>query len=162
MKDIYEKADLIERQEAKNIADPNKVEVSISLEIIKSRLETWLTGSATKEWSRENTAKHAKEVWKYYSRTKTQMLLKLNREEMQSTIAFTTGHGKFKAHLEKINLITDGNCGRKDTSKHIMCECADYAILRLKSVSKIHCALKDYANLDFKTFLDFCNKAYKK
>ena len=93
------------------------------------------------------------------------MLLKLNRDEMQSTIAFTTGHGKFKAHLEKMNLITDSNysyCGRKDTAKHIMCECVGYAILRQKIVNKMHCKLKDYAKLDFKTIQGFCNKAHKK
>jgi len=94
-----EKADLLARQGDKNTADPHKVEVSTSLQIIKSRLDTWLTDSPTKEWTKENTAKHTKEVWKYYSRKKTLMLLKLNRDEMQSTIAFTAGHVKFKAHL---------------------------------------------------------------
>lgn len=48
----------------KNTIDPRKAEVSISLQVIKSSLETWLTDAAKKEWTREITAKHAKKVWK--------------------------------------------------------------------------------------------------
>ena len=38
------------------------------------------------------------------------MLLSLNRNEVQRIVAFTTGHGKFRAHLRKMNIGTESKC----------------------------------------------------
>ena len=51
------------------------------------------------------------------------MLLDLNRSEIQRIVAFSTGHGKFNAHLKKMSVITDAKCKyceEEETARHIM------------------------------------------
>ena len=92
----------------------------------------WLIDIATSEWIKTNTAKHSKEVWKNYSIKKTKLLLQLEREEIQRIVAFMTGHGRFKAHLSSMNILTESKCNfceKDETAKYIMCECDGFAAL---------------------------------
>ena len=65
------------------------------------------------------------EVFSHYTVQKKDLLLKLNRIEVQRIIAVTTGHGRrFNAHLKKMNTISDSKCKfceADETAKHIIC-----------------------------------------
>ena len=99
-----EKADLLANRGAANVQDPNKIECGISLQLIRARSKIWLNDVATSDWLKTNTAKHSKQVWRNYSNKKTKLLLQLNRYELQRIVMFTTGHGRFKAHLTKMKI----------------------------------------------------------
>ena len=135
--DGNEKADALARQEAASTKDPNKVECSIPLQLIKARIKNWLYDTASSKWHKRNIAKHSKEIWKKYSTQKTNMLLSLNRNEVQRIIAFITGLEKFRVHLRKMNIGTESKCKyceEDETAKHILCVCDAYAVVRLKIV----------------------------
>ena len=108
---------------------------------------------------------HAKEIWKNYSVKKTGLLLQLNRDEIRKIVGFTTGHGGFKAHLKKMNIVTDNKCKyceKDETAKHIMCDCDAYAILRQNIVGKMYCELKEYSRLNFQDYHKFCTSAFER
>ena len=163
--DGNERADALARQGATSTQDPNKVECSISLQLIKTRIKNWLYDTASSEWHKTNIAKHSKEIWKKYSAQKTNMLLSLNRNEVQRIVAFTTEHGKFRAHLRKMNISTESKCkycDEDETAKHIMCVCDAYAALRQRTTGMMYCELKDYARLNFQMYRSFCLSAFER
>lgn len=49
-----------------------------------------------------------------------------------------TGHGRFNAHLKKMNTTFDSECKfcEAETAKHIMCDCDAYTILRFSVIKK--------------------------
>ena len=104
-------------------------------------------------------------VLSHYSVQRKDLLLKLNRIEVQRIIAFTTGHRRFNAHLKKMNIISDSKCKfceADETAKHIMCDCDAYAALRQRTTGNMYCELKQYARLDFQSFRNFCLSAYQR
>ena len=89
------------------------------------------------------------------------LLKRQNRNE----VAFTTGHGKFRAHLRKMNIGTESKCkycDEDETAKHIMCVCDAYAALRQRTTGMMYCELKDYARLNFQMYRTFCLSAFER
>ena len=87
----------------------------------------------------------SQELLSHYSVQIKDLLLKLNRIEVQTIIAFTTGHIRFNAHLKKINIKSDSKCKfceAHEMAKHIMCDCDAYAALRQRFTGTMYCELK--------------------
>ena len=102
-----EEADSLAKRRAANTQDTNKEDCSVSL---RKRIKNWLYDTASSVWKKSATTKHSKEVLSHYSVQRKDLLLKLNRIEVQRIIAFTTGHGRFNAHLKKMNITSDSKC----------------------------------------------------
>ena len=113
---------------------------------------------AKSDWLKTNTAKHSKEVWRNYSNKKTKLLVQLNR-----IVAFTTGHGRFKAHLTKMQILSETKCkycDEDEMANHIMCDCDGLAALRQRTIAKMYCELSEYARIDFYKYRQVCNCAF--
>ena len=92
-------------------------------------------------------------------------MLQLNRVELQRIVAFTTGHGRFKAHLTKMKILSESKCKyceEDETAKHIMFDYNGLAALRQRITGRMYCELSDYANMDFHMYRKFCNSAFER
>ena len=98
------------RAGAANTVDPDKANCFIALQLIRKSISDWLHDEANKVWHKTSTAKHSTEVIRNFSSKRTYILLDLNRSEIQRIVAFSTGHGKFNAHLKKMSVSTDAKC----------------------------------------------------
>ena len=62
-------------------------------------------------------------------------------------IAFYTGHGKFRRHLQNMRLAEDSKCKfceDDETTEHVMFKCEAYALIRHKYFAKLKCDLQDF------------------
>ena len=151
-----EKADLLAKRGTAKVQDLSKVECGISLQLIRARAKIWLNDVATSDWLKTNTAKYFKEVWRNYSNKKTKLLLQLNRVVLQRIVAFTICHGRFKAHLTKMKILSESKskyCEKDEMAKHILCDCDGLAALRQR--------LRGKAIMQ-KSIFKFCNSALER
>ena len=93
-------------------------------------------------------------------------MLQLNRVELQRIVALTTGHGRFKAHLARMKILSESKCKycyEDETAKHIMCNWDGLASLRQRTIGKMYCELSEYyARMDFYMYRKFCNSAFER
>ena len=157
-----EKADELAREGAEKVEDTDMINCHIALNVIKTKVKDWSAKQANKNWNKTFGARHSKQIVTKYSDLRAKNILNLRRNEIQNVLSFMTGHGKFKKHLHNMKLVTSPTCkfcDKEETAEHIMCQCDAYALIRLRTLGKPWCELKDYANLDFDNLRQFCNLA---
>ena len=85
-------------------------------------------------WYNRLDVRHSRNFINEPNVKKTAYLWKKNRHELRLLTAYLTGHGPFKSHLKKMNLIPDATCRfcnlDDETAEHILCECEALAFKR--------------------------------
>ena len=72
---------------------------------------------------------------------------------------FKTGHGRFRRHLQNMQIIDESKCkfcDEDETAEHVMCKSDAYAIIRHKYFQKSECTLQDFSILDYESFVKCC------
>lgn len=85
-------------------------------------------------------------------------LLSLHRRPLKIIVSFLTGHGDFKSHLVKLNLVHESDrqciCGLDEESAyHLLCECPRHWAKRQESLGNAFLGTDDCKRLKF---LDVC------
>ena len=76
-------------------------------------------------------------------------------------IAFYTGHGRFRRHLQNMQILDESKCkfcDEDETAEHVMCKCDAYAIIRHKYFQKSECVLQDFSTLEYESFVKCCKE----
>jgi ribonuclease HI len=130
-----EKADQLAKEGAvRPFYGPEPV-CGISRATARDAAKKWAREEHQKQWQLIPGQRHSKRLIKNSSQALTRSLLLLGRKEIRLAVAFLTGHGHFRKHLQTVQLL-DGApacrlCGQFDeTATHIIFECEALGVRR--------------------------------
>ena len=86
------------------------IKLGPSQKVIRSKIKEWLINKSSHNFRQTPGTRHLKIVINEFSESRTKKLLKLQRNELRELIAFYTGHGKFRRHLQNMRLAEDLKC----------------------------------------------------
>ena len=108
----------------------------ISLSYIKARISEWSAEEFHNKWCNSAKAGTTKETLKYINMKSLPSLTTLHKPITNQTMPVLTGHGPFRSHLAKLQLVDEPscpNCGsHQDTSMHF------FSIFQKSTVSGNH------------------------
>ena len=105
-----EKADKLAKRGAMNIHGTRKIKLGISQKAVRTSARNWLVEKSSQNFRQTLGTRHSKIVIKEFVEQRSKKILKLERNELRNVIAFYTGHGRFRRHLQNIQILNESKC----------------------------------------------------
>ena len=156
-----EKADKLAKRGAMNRNRSETIELGTSQKAVRTSVRKWLIDKSTQNFRQTLGTRHSKIVISKFSEQRASNLLKLQRDELRNLIAFYTGHGRFRRHLQNMRLADESKCkfcDEDETAEHVMCKCEAYATIRNKYFNKPECELQEFHTLELDDFVKYCKE----
>ena len=133
----------------------------------KTRLRLWAHQRCIDYWTDRPLLRHSKNFIKPFSEWNANYLLSLSRRQLRFVTGFLAGHGTFKGHLKKMQLVTDDACRlcdqndavEEETAEHLLCECKSLARLRQRVFGSGFLSPVDFLSINDDMVLRFISNA---
>ena len=133
--------------------------VALGNAAIDGLLTKWSYSLHRKRWRELHTCKCARLFLAAPLEGIAKGLLGLKRSSLSWLIAMVTGHGNFRLHLKKLNLVEVDDCRlcleEQETAVHILCHCPALASIRMSVFGHRFLAEDKLDSLKFKDVLAF-------
>ena len=90
-----------------NIHGTRKIKLGISQKAVRTSVRNWLVEKSSQNFRQTLGTRHSKIVIKEFVEQRSKKILKLERNELRNVIAFYTGHGRFRRHLQNIQILNE-------------------------------------------------------
>ena len=148
-----EKADELARMRSGQSFIGPEPRVALSNATIDGMLVKWSHLSHRKRWRESDTCRCTHLFIADPLVGKAKRLLWLKRSALSWLMAMVTGHGNFRCHLKKLNLIGTDECRlyleEEETTVHILCHCPALASKRLSAFGQRFIAEDELESLHF-------------
>lgn len=135
--------------------------VAVALNTAKTVNGNWVNERMILRWSETEGLAHSKKFILGTSKTKTNQLLQLNRQQLRIIIGLYTGHCGLKEHLFKVRLVEERSCRfctvSLETAEHILCSCEALERKRFIHLGKGRITPMDVWSLETSRILDYIN-----
>ena len=95
--------------------------------LITACVEKWLQVEQTQHWINSTGLEHSKKFIAGPNKTRSKILLKLNRKDLRLVTGFLTGHYRVRYKLKQWKIIRDDSCRfcceSPETTEYLLCDC---------------------------------------